>query len=255
MPVSREHVTGLFWNLLRRPPSEADIQAHTRANSVAELANAFAESHEFLSGMVNEVFRWWLKRPPLERELLEWVNNFRRLGQIEGMKHLVCCRESLRHCTAPGQEGSAIVPPDHFWSGKTFGNQLIRWFLQREPVDPDEGLRYALSVDITTGEFSGQQMYRMCSQEPAAIRLRVQRNYQTLLGREITPPEFVHWNALASKSIWLWQIASSPEGLAHGLTLSRQRSIEPMAVSNVPPAPEPVLAQVVPAGFFQLPPE
>lgn len=253
MPVSRDDVVSLFHNLLRRPPGEADIQFHTKAASVADLARTFAESTEFLGNMVREVFRWWLKRQPVERELVEWSNNFRRLGQIEGMKHLVCTRESLRHCTAPGQEGSAIVNPDHFWSGKTFGNQLIRWFLQREPVDPDEGLRYALSVDITTGEFSGFQMFRMCSQEPSAVRLRVQRNYTTLLGREITPSEYQHWTGIAGNCLWIWQIAASPEGLAHGLSLSRQRTIDRLELTNVPPAPEVVAAQVVPAGFFGYP--
>lgn len=255
MPVSRDDVISLFHNLLRRPPGEADIQHHCRANSVAELARTFAESTEFLGNMVKEVFRWWLKRPPVERELVEWANNFRRLGQIEGMKHLVCTRESLRHCTAPGQDGSAIVPPDHFWSGKTFGNQLIRWFKQREPVDPDEGYRYAGQVQIASGEFSGHQMFRLCAQEPDSIRTRIQRNYQSLLGREITPPEFVHWNALAGNAMWIWQIAASPEGLANGLSISRQRSTDPLELTNVPPAPEPVIAQVIPAGFFALPPE
>lgn len=255
MPVSRDDVVSLFWNLLRRPPSEADIQFHCRAVSVAELARTFAESGEFLGNMVKEIYRWWLKRPPVEAELVEWANNFRRLGQMEGGKHLICSRESLSHCTDAGQAGSAIVPPSDFWSGKTFGNQLIRWFKRREPIGQDEGYRYAGQVLVASGEFPGHQMYRICAEEQDSVNLRVRRNYDLLLGREITPPEFVHWRALAGQNMWLWQIAASPEGLAHGLAISRQRSVETLAITGTPPAPEVVAAAVIPAGFFKLPGE
>jgi hypothetical protein len=251
MPVSRDNVVGLFWNILRRPPSEADISAHTRAESAATLGRAFIECHEFLAGMVRETFRWWLKREPVEYELTQWVNNFQRLGQVEGMKHLICSTESLRYCVDPLQDGS-IVPSDKFWSGTVFGNQLIRWWKNREPKEPKEGLMYALRVNVGNGVFPGFQIFDMVAQEDSSIDNRVRRNYEALLGRDITPAEYIHWRAPVANAVWVHQIASSPEGLAHGLSLSRQRSVENLPVSNIPPAP---VAQAVPPQNFYTYPE
>jgi len=248
MPVSRDDVSSLFWNLLRRPPGEADLQAHCRASSVADLAKDFAESHEFLVKIVEEAFRWWLKRPATPNDVINWVNNLRRLGQVEGLKHIASSAESLSHCIDPGQPGS-IVPPSDFWSGTQFGNALIRWWKNREPREPKEGLRYALQVHVGNGVFPGLQMYDMVAQEPDSIRLRIQRNYTSLLGREITPHEYQFWNTLAANSIWVWQIAASPEGLVHGLSLSRQRGVEGLPCSNIPPAPEAV-AEQPPLDYF-----
>lgn len=250
MPVSQDHVRSLYLNCLRREPDPGGLRAMCAKNSPIEVAQAIFQSDEFLRPQVLWSFNYWVRRLPVDRELAEWIANYRRLGPALAEWHLSYSPESVKWFDQ-GTANLPIMPGDQgkLYNLRQYINHCIYRFFGRYPNPPGdtiqnapdgEWLRFFGGLDYSPGAWpTPRQAFFFVRNDPEAVRFRVNQNYSMYLGRHAVQQEVGIWARDLETQDLSPFIPSSPEGLRHGLTLAQ-------------PVPRGSVSREEPDEFFRL---
>lgn len=232
MPVSQENVRSLYLNILRREPDPGGLRSMCAKNNPHDVAVAMMESDEFLRPQVIWSFNYWCRRMPVEREVAEWIANYRRLGTAMGEWYISYSPESCKHF----DQGTANLPllPDGqkgLYNLRQYINHAIFRFFGRAPNPPGDTIenavdgewkKYFAPLDYSPGSPpTPQQAFFFVRNDPEGQRYRVNMNYSMYLGRHAVQNEVGIWAKHLERNDFSPHIPASPEGLAHGLTLAQ----------------------------------
>lgn len=231
MPVSQEHVRSLYLNILRREPDPGGLRAMCAKHNPQEVAQAMFASDEFLRPLVTWSFNYWIRRMPVDREVSEWIANYRRLGPALAEWHLSYSPESCKWF----DQGTANLPllPDGqagLYNLRQYINHCIYRFFGRYPNPPGDQIsnaadgewkKFFAPLDYSPGAWpTPRQAFFFVRNDPEGVRYRVNMNYSMYLGRHAVQQEYGIWAKDLETQDFSPFIPSSPEGLRHGLTLA-----------------------------------
>jgi len=227
MSVKVDDVRSLYRNLLGREPDTGGLHSMQQKHDANEVAEAIIHSDEFVRQVVYVTFRHWIRRDPVEREIIEWTANYHRLGTVEGEWWLSYCPESTRHYSQgtdklpmlPNQQNSMV-------NFRQYINDWIRRLMGRPPhsgetiaeAENGEWKRFFNPLWYGPGaEPPPKQAMHFVRIDPEAVKWRVGWNYSNYLGRMPNSHEVRIWEPHLRTADFTPYIAASPEGLAYGL--------------------------------------